>query len=139
ADRNPHRAWPARHLALYSRTERHPDDARTTLRIGVFHAALRRQFRAALPRRRRAGEDHGDRDPPLYQRAATPHQIPRSRLLSYYPLRRRIALERDRDFRLVQFGARKGRIMTGPIMLPTDRLPFSPIAPQPPLGIPGGE
>src|SRR3981189_3245511 len=26
-------------------------------------------FRAALSRRRRAGEDHGDRDPPLHQRA----------------------------------------------------------------------
>jgi len=31
-------------------------------------------------RRGRSAPDHGDRDPPLYQRPAAPHQIPRSGL-----------------------------------------------------------
>ena len=106
--------------------------------IGLLHAALHRQLRAALPRGRRAGEDHGDRDPPLYQRATASHQIPRSRIRPYQPLRRRPALERRRDSRLVQHGAAKGLIMAEPIMLPTDRLDYSPIASRPKLSLPDG-
>ena len=62
------------------RAQRYPDDARPASRVGVFYATLHRQLRAALPRGRRARKDHGHRDPPLYQRAAAPYQIPRSGL-----------------------------------------------------------
>src|SRR6202022_3565700 len=77
-------------------------------------------------------EDHGDRDPPLHQRAAAPHEIPRNRLRPYQPLRRRVALERGRDPRLVHGCEGK------PVMLPTERLDFSAIAHRPKLALPDG-
>ena len=64
-------------------------------------AARDRPVRPALRRRQGSREDHGDRDPSLHQRPAAPHQVSRSVLRPRQPLRRRAALERRRDSRLV--------------------------------------
>ena len=125
---------PAGHPALFGRAQRHPDDAGAAPRIGLFHAALHRQLRPALSGGRGAGQDHGDRDPPLHQRPAAPDQIPRSRLRPRQPLRRRIALERGRDPRLVLVEDARGQV----VMLPTERLDYSAITERPPLVLPGG-
>ena len=71
-----------------------------------FTTRVHRHVRPALPRGRRARQDHGDRDPPLYQRPAAPHQIPRSRLRPHQPPRRRHSLERKGDPGVVFVGAR---------------------------------
>src|SRR3954470_653920 len=92
-----------------------------------------RHVRPLLRGRRRAAEDHGDRDPSVYQRAAVPHQVPRAGLRTHQQDARRAALERRADPRVVPVPAER-RLS----MLPTERIAYSPITSRSPLKLPGG-
>ena len=87
----------------------------------------------------RAREDHRARDPPVHLGPAAPHQVSRADLRPRRAPRRRAALERRADPRLVSDADRRraeGRRMTernAPAMLPTERIAYSPIAGRTPL------
>ena len=82
--------------------QRHPDDARPASPERLFAQARHRPVRPALCREQKPRENLRAGDPPLYQRAAAPHQISRSHLQIRQQAQRRAALERRADPRLVQ-------------------------------------
>jgi peptidoglycan/xylan/chitin deacetylase (PgdA/CDA1 family) len=92
----------AHHAALFGRAQRHPDDGRAAPPERLSLAPRHRSIRAPLRRERHAGQDHGHRHPSLYQRRAAPDQISRGDLRPRRKVRRRAALERRRNSRLVQ-------------------------------------